>query len=304
MNNYKNNLDAFSLLTNIYDVESNILTIIKSKIQNFIFSFNRLFANNTWYNNHILKYVNYILSEKIYPIIITGLMLIKSKLSSFQLISEEYLSINILNKNKFLSFLLLNSFEQLIIKYIDKLFSVLYSFFFNPQNNPQKVNYYGKCIKNIFKHIKNLQNIIFGMMFYKSFFPQDKIIGFDKLENPVKLIGYGFIFKNAFNIYQNIKNIFNVYNIDEETKISDNNEKAQKNGEICQISNYKENNSDEDENICLLCLNKYEHVCCTPCGHLFCWSCIHLFLNEKNFCPKCKLVCKPQEILFLQNYLS
>ena len=55
---------------------------------------------------------------------------------------------------------------------------------------------------------------------------------------------------------------------------------------------------------CDRCLNKYEHVCCTPCGHLFCWSCIHLFLNEKNFCPKCKLVCKPQEILFLQNYLS
>ena len=301
MNNIKNNLDAFSFLSNIYDVESNILTLIKTKIQNFIFSFNRLFINNTWYNNHILKYINFILSEKIYPIIISGLMLIKSKFSSYQLISEEYLNINILYKNKFLLFLLLNSFESLIIKYIDKLFQLLYSFFFNPQNNTEKINYYGKNIKNILKHIKNLQNIILGITFYKSFVPKENISIFDNLEKPIKLLGCGFIIKNAYNIFLNIKNIFNVYYIDEEPKKLEKSEMKEDKGESC-YSNIIENN-DDNENICLLCLNKYEQVCCTPCGHLFCWSCIHLFLNEKNFCPKCKLNCKPQEILFLQNYL-
>ena len=130
MNNIKPNLDGTSLLL-IYEIESNILKFIKNKIQNFFLSIDKLFINNTWYNNHILKYIQFFLSNKIYPIIITGLLYIKSKSSSFQLISEEFLNIKINHKNKFILFLLLNSFESLIIKYVDKLFSICYYFFIN-----------------------------------------------------------------------------------------------------------------------------------------------------------------------------
>ena len=300
--NIKNNIDNFSLLSIIYDVESHILTLIKNKIQNFIFSINKLFINNIWYNNHILKYINFILSKKIYPIIISGLIFIKSKISPFQLISEEYLNINIKNKNKFILFLLFNSFEALIIKYIDTFFSICYSFFFNKQYHSEKINYYGKCIKNIFKHLKNIQNIILGMVFYKSFLPKDNNVFFDILDEPIKLISYGFIIKNTYNIFQNIKNIFSVYYIDEKKENIENDD----NKNYCEDNTiYNENENDDDnENKCLLCLNKYNQVCCTPCGHLFCWSCIHLYLSEKNNCPKCKKYCKSQEILFLQNYLN
>lgn len=304
MNNGKTNLDYFSLITIIYDIESNILTFIKNKIQNFILSINKLFINSEWYNNHILKYINFIISKKIYPIIISGLLYIKSKLSPFQLISEEYLNINIKNKDKFVIFLLLNALESLIIKYIDTFFTFCYSFFFNLKNNTEKISYYGKCMKSIFKHIQNIQNIILGMIFYKSITPVEYNPVYDNLDKPIKLLSYGFIIKNTYNIFQNIKKMFNVYYIEEnneEKRIE--NFKDNKNDENDEGSYLTENN-DDNENICLLCLNKYNQVCCTPCGHLFCWSCIHLYLNEKNNCPKCKLNCKPQEILFLQNYLN
>ena len=298
MDNLKSNLDAFSYLSIIYDVETNILNLIKTKLQNFFLSINKLFIDNTLYNNYILKYLNYIFSKKIFPIIISGLILIKTKLSSFQLISEEYLDINIQNKNKLLLFLLFNSFESLIIKYIDKLFSYIYFHFFNRENNIEKINYYCKCVKNIFNHIKNFQNILFGMAFYKLFSPKEYKNIFDNFEKPIKLIASGFIFKNAYNIFQNIKNIFNVYYIEEE--------KEKKNFDINKINEKiilnKIDNEDNNDNICLLCLNPCYQICCTPCGHLFCWSCIHLYLIEKNICPKCKLNCKPQEILFLQNF--
>ena len=308
MSDIKYNLDSFTMLTTIYDIESKILSLIKDKIENFVLSINKLFINNTWYNNHILKYINFIFSKKILPIIISGIMYIKSKLSSFQLLSEEYLNINIQKKNKFIFILLLNSFEALIIKYVNQIFAVCYSLIFkSSSNNLQKITYYGNCIKNILKHIKNLQNIILGMIFFKSVSQKENNSFFDNLKKPIEIISYGFIFKNAYNIFQNLMNIFNIYSIEEE------NEKEKKLNETSIINNKNKienqneiNNAEDDdnENICILCLNKYNKVSCTPCGHLFCWSCIHLYLTEKNNCPKCKSSCKPQEILFLQNYLS
>jgi len=304
MNDLKNNLDSFTLLANIYDIESNILSLIKEKIQNFVLSINKLFVNNTWYNNHIIKYINFIFSKKLLPIIISGIMYIKSKLSSFQLISEEYLNINIQNKNKFIFFLLLNSLEALLIKYVNQIFAVCYSLIFKSKdNNLQKITYYGKCIKNILKHIKNLQNIILGMIFFKSVSPKENNSFFDSLKKPIEIISYGFIIKNAYNIFQNLMNIFNIYSIEEEKENKLNEGSISKNN--IEIKNEINNIEDGDnENICILCLNKYNKVSCTPCGHLFCWSCIHLYLTEKNNCPKCKSSCKPQEILFLQNYLN
>jgi len=306
MDDIKNNLYSFTLLTNIYDIESNILSLIKEKIENFALSINKLFVNNTWYNNHIINYINFIFSKKILPIIISGIMYIKSKLSSFQLISEEYLNINIKNKNKFIFFLLLNSFEALIIKYVNQIFSVCYSLIFKSRdNNLQKMAYYGKCIKNILKHIKNLQNIILGMIFFKSVSIKENNSFFDYMEKPMKIISYGFILKNAYNIFQNLMNILNIYSIEEEKE--ENLNVASINNNINNNENIKEINNvedDDNENVCILCLNKYNKVSCTPCGHLFCWSCIHLYLAEKNNCPKCKSSCKPQEILFLQNYLN
>ena len=95
-----------------------------------------------------------------------------------------------------------------------------------------------------------------------------------------------------------MKNIAKIYFFGEKSEKNDKNEIIS----INKNTNQNEND-DDNNNICILCLNKYNQVCCTPCGHLFCWTCIHLFLTEKNFCPKCKMKCQPQEVLFLQNYL-
>ena len=297
MNNQKTNFELFSLLTSIYDIESNVFTYIRNKLQNFILSINRLFINNNWYNINILKYINHIFSKKFFPFIISSFLFIKSKISSVQFISEDFLNINIQNKNKFFLFLLLNSFEALIIKYIDSFFNFYYGFFFNSHENIEKVKYYGKYCKYIFKNLRNIQNIFLGLDYYKSIAPNENKNIFNRLDKQIKLIGYSFIIKNIYNIFCNFKNIYQINCIKEE-KTEKQNIDEDKNNQITDIIKEDDNN----ENICLLCLNKYSNVCCAPCGHLFCWSCIHLYLIEKDKCPKCKMKLEPQEILYLQNY--
>ena len=148
------------------------------------------------------------------------------------------------------------------------------------------------------KNLRNIQNIFFGMNYYKIIASEENKNIFRGFEAPIKLFGYGFIIKNIFNIYDNIKNIYNIYYLTEDKKENAHIEEDKNN---LKINNFEEIN-DDDDNICLLCLNKYKNTCCTPCGHLFCWNCIHLYLIDKNNCPKCKKKIKPQEILFLQNY--
>ena len=298
MNDTKQNLEIFSLLTSIYDIESNTLTYIKNKFQNFLLSINGLFINNNWYNNHILKYINYILSKKVLPLILSCFIFIKSKLTSFKFISEDFLNLNIQNKNKLILFLLLNSFETLIIKYIDTFFSYCYKLFFNSSDSIEKVKYYGKCTKNIFKNFMNIQNIIYGMNYYRSLAPVENKNIFSGFEKPIKFFGYGFIMKNVYNIFNNAKNIYNIYCLTGEKNGKNKKDKFNNN----KIIKEDEEEDDDKENICLLCLNKYSNTCCTPCGHLFCWSCIHLYLIRKDTCPKCKIKIKPQDIIFLQNY--
>ena len=301
MDNIKPNLELFSLLPSIYDIESNVFTYTKNKFQNFLLSINRLFINNNWYNNHILKYINYILSKKVFPLILSCFIFIKSKLTSFKFISEDFLNINIQNKNKLILFLLLNSFETLIIKYIDTFFSYCYKLFFNSSDSIEKVKYYGKCTKNIFKNFMNIQNIIFGMNYYRSLAPVENINIFRGFEKPIKFFGYGFIMKNVYNIFNNAKNIYNIYCLTGEKNWKNNKDKFDK-FNTNKIIKEDEEEDDDKENVCLLCLNKYSNTCCTPCGHLFCWSCIHLYLIRKDTCPKCKIKIKPQDIIFLQNY--
>ena len=297
MNFIKPNLELFSLLSSIYDIESNVFNYIKNKFQNFLLSINRLFSNNDWYNNNILKYINLLISKKFFPFIISSLLFIRSKISSIKFISEDFLNINIQNKNKFILFLLINSFETLLIKYIDTFFNYCYGFFFKPTKFNEKIKYYGKCSKNIMKNLRNIQNIFLGMNYYNIIAPKENKNIFFGFETPIKFFGYGFIVKNIFNIYNNFRNIYKIYCLTEDKKENNHSEKQKNN---LNINNFEE--TSDDENICLLCLNKYKNTCCIPCGHLFCWNCIHLYLIEKDNCPKCKKKIKPQEILFLQNY--
>lgn len=297
MNQEKVNLLPFSFISSVYDIESNIFNYMRNKYQNFLLSINRLFINNNWYNNTILKFINIFLQKKFFPLILSGILFIKSKISPFISISEDFFNIHIQNKNKLILFLLLNSFETLTIKYIDQLFIFCYRFFFRSHNYNEKVKYYGKCLKNIFKNFKNIQNIIMGMNYYKFITPKENKEIYNGFDIPIKFIGFGFIIKNVNNIFCNITNIYKIYCLPEEKEIT------QKNNDMSNENKIKEEEEDDNkENICLLCLNKFNNTCCTPCGHLFCWSCIHLYLIEKNNCPKCKKEIKPQEILFLQNY--
>ena len=136
------------------------------------------------------------------------------------------------------------------------------------------------------------------MNYYRMITPEENKNIFRGFDTSIKFFGYGFIAKNIFNIYYNVKNIYKIYCLTEDKKELKTDEIKKNN---LDENNFEEPN-DDNENICLLCLNKYKNTCCTPCGHLFCWTCIHLYLTEKDICPKCKSKIKPQEILFLQNY--
>ena len=298
MNVIKPNLELFSLLSSIYDIESNVFIYIRNKFQNFLLSINKLFSSNNWYVNNILKYINFLLSKKLFPFIISSILFIKSKISSVKFISEDFLNINIQNKNKLILFLLINSIETLLIKYVDTFFNYCYGFFYKSLNNNEKIKYYGKCTKHVFKNLRNIQNIFLGMNYYRMITPEENKNIFRGFDTPIKFFGYGFIAKNIFNIYYNVKNIYKIYCLTEDKKELKTDEIKKNN---LDENNFDESN-DDNENICLLCLNKYKNTCCTPCGHLFCWTCIHLYLTEKDICPKCKSKIKPQEILFLQNY--
>ena len=298
MNVIKPNLELFSLLSSIYDIESNVFIYIRNKFQNFLLSINKLFSSNNWYVNNILKYINFLLSKKLFPFIISSILFIKSKISSVKFISEDFLNINIQNKNKLILFLLINSIETLLIKYVDTFFNYCYGFFYKSLNNNEKIKYYGKCTKHVMKNLRNIQNIFLGMNYYRMITPEENKNIFRGFDTPIKFFGYGFITKNIFNIYYNVKNIYKIYCLTEDKKELKTDEIKKNN---LDENNFEEPN-DDNENICLLCLNKYKNTCCTPCGHLFCWTCIHLYLTEKDICPKCKSKIKPQEILFLQNY--
>ena len=285
---YLNNIDHKNifLIMNTIGIESNIIKTIEIKIYNFLLSINDLLQNNTFYINNILKYIEFIIKQQLLPIISTTLYYLKSS----QLISEEHLNIKISTKKKIYIFLLLNSFESLLIKYINKIYSMCYRFFFKTKNE-QKIKYYGKKLKNIFKELQNFQNIFFTLYQFKYYL--------DSSNNPlinktINFIFCGYSIKCGLNIFREIKNIFYIYKLKDEN----NNNNCIKIKENNELDTKKLN----ENNICILCLNEFKDVCCTPCGHLFCWSCIHIFLNEQNFCPKCKQKCKPQEILFLQNY--
>ena len=300
MNNIKSNLELLTLLTSVYDIESNVFTYIRNKFQNFLLSINRLFITNNWYNNHLYKYINFLVDKKFFPFIISSLIFIKSKISYFKFKSEEFLNIHIQNKNKLILFLLINTFEALLIKYIDIFFNFCYSIFNNSDDNKEKMKFYSKCTKHLLKSFRNIRNIIIGMNFYKFIAPEENKNIFKGFEIPIKLIGYGFLAKNIYNIFGEIKNIYKIHILTDEKDKNEN--KNINNDEDNKKINIKDEENDDKENICLLCLNKYKNTSCTPCGHLFCWSCIHLYLTEKNNCPKCKRKIKPQEILFLRNY--
>ena len=165
MNNIKSNLELLTLLTSIYDIESNVFTYIRNKFQNFLLSINRLFITNNWFNNHLYKYINFLVDKKFFPFIISSLIFIKSKISYFKFKSEEFLNIHIQNKNKLILFLLINTFEALLIKYIDIFFNFCYSIFNNSDDNKEKMKFYTKCTKHLLKNFRNIQNIIIGMNF-------------------------------------------------------------------------------------------------------------------------------------------
>ena len=292
----KTHLSPFSLLTSIFDIETNLLVFMRNKYQNFLLSINRLFMNNIYYNNHFFKLINLIYQKELFAFIISNILFFKSRLSSFKFISEDFLSIHIHKKNRLILFILLNSFEALIIKYIDIFFNFCYRLFYNSHNNNEKMKYFGKCIKNIFKHFRNVQNIIIGTKFYNLISQEKNKQIFNGFEMSFKLIGYGYIINNIYNIFGNIKDIYIIHHLPKIKK-----KKINKNHYYNEENIIREEN-DNKENICLLCLNKYSNTCCTPCGHLFCWTCIYLYLNEKNKCPICLKEIRPQEILLLQNY--
>ena len=64
------------------------------------------------------------------------------------------------------------------------------------------------------------------------------------------------------------------------------------------LKNNKENNNlEEDNNVCSICLtnfeDKYDFVIktnCVPVNHFFCYSCSKKWFNDNNNCPYCRQI--------------
>ena len=51
---------------------------------------------------------------------------------------------------------------------------------------------------------------------------------------------------------------------------------------------------------CILCLSDMTDPSCAPCGHLYCWKCIINWCGEKEECPLCRQICRPQQVIPLR----
>jgi hypothetical protein len=108
---------------------------------------------------------------------------------------------------------------------------------------------------------------------------------------------------SIFYLFELIKKITNFimkkFNLKNENKVNNNNLKNE--NKIKKILYLKK--SDKKENKCPLCLENFDNnSTLTLCGHLFCIDCIFNHLKNSRYCPKCRNLIKPEEIIILKNY--
>ncbi|CAB4256015.1 similar to Saccharomyces cerevisiae YDR265W PEX10 Peroxisomal membrane E3 ubiquitin ligase, required for for Ubc4p-dependent Pex5p ubiquitination and peroxisomal matrix protein import [Maudiozyma barnettii] len=56
----------------------------------------------------------------------------------------------------------------------------------------------------------------------------------------------------------------------------------------------------ESSRKCILCLSDISDPSSAPCGHIYCWKCIINWCTEKEECPLCRQICKPQQVIPLR----
>ena len=211
-------------------------------------------------------------------------------------IGEEYTRIKIKNKNIILYYLIVSSSSLLIKSIIEKLFGRIKEYLIlNKKRNWLKTFQYLEKFNDFYPIIENLAFIFYIKRSQKDIDllnvpieKKDKLLigNFDylKFSEYLLLIKLFLKFIQLFSYEKNninIKNISNNYNLS--LKI-----------DKYRIQNYSK--------ICSICLNNFTNISTTICGHLFCWKCIIQYLQKNNYCPKCRKLCLPREVILLKNF--
>jgi len=180
----------------------------------------------------------------------------------------------------------INNFSQI---FHNKIITILH--FFNININ---INYL-KIIKNCYK-----------LLILISLFNKEDILKIDNIYITIKnsylkilaiiILDYSIFY--LFELLKKIKNfIMKKFNYKNEKKVNDYFENKNKIQKIFHLTK-----SNKKENKCPLCLENFDNnSILTLCGHLFCLDCIFNHLKNSRYCPKCRNLIKPEEIIILKN---
>lgn len=125
-----------------------------------------------------------------------------------------------------------------------------------------------------------------------------------------KFIGYFLLLKLILEVFIKLKFYFKMYKKERQKLKKEIKNFEQKKKFLLDHKqiNFRLKSSDrfgvyeEERDQCLLCLSKRQDTSSTLCGHLFCWACIIKYLQENPTCPFCRKTCRPQNVIYLQNY--
>ena len=277
------------LLIKCFEIEKEICDKLSEKFELFYYE---LYSFE--YFQYILDLLSKIFNKKTFIIYcsLINSFFIKNSLS----IGEEYTRIKIKNKNIILYYLIVSSSTLLIKSTIEKLFIRIKEYLIlNNKENWLKQFQYLENISEFYPIIKNLGFIYYIKRSQKEInlldIPIEKedkslILNFDYLRFSKYLLLIKFFLK-LIKLFSYEKNKIN------RKEIFTNNNLSLK---------IDKNRNQNYSKICTICLNNFTNISSTICGHLFCWKCIIQYLQKNNYCPKCRKLCLPREVILLKNF--
>ena len=151
---------------------------------------------------------------------------------------------------------------------------------------------------NFFKIIKNCYKLLLLISLFNK---EDNI--YKTIKNSyLKILAIIILDYSIFYLFELVKKINNYilkkFNYTNEKKVNNNFKNKNKIQKILYLTK-----SNKKENKCPLCLENFDNnSILTLCGHLFCIDCIFNHLKNSRYCPKCRNLIKPEEIIILKNY--
>ena len=240
----------------------------------------------------ILDFLSKFINEKtflIYSCLLNNFILTKNKS-----IGQEYTRIKIKNKNIIVYFLLISSSSLLIQSISEKFLVKIKEYLIY-----NRKEYWLKKVNDLNEY-KSFIPIIgkLGYFYYIQKFEKEIEVNITNKEKENSLIpNYNYLEFSKYLLL--IKLIVKFVQLFSFKKTNFNVKLIQNNNLIFKVNNKR---TFQFLNKCNICYGNFKNISSTICGHLFCWDCIINYLQQNNYCPKCRKVCLPQQVIFLQNF--